>query len=483
MTTTDGAREASDEQAVYDQENWPFQADRAAFIGDDALALESYARGYVEEHGLSPDLEMPTPETLARWMHEGDCPEAEAAESEARLAKLYRERTHWHTLADSKSAVLLINVGGQSFDLTRWFFDTHLEDGRPALQVDLQPMADLFRKWAAPGERAGKHPMAPLMKAWFATRPRPASASEREHRRIIPAKLAMAPSSDRRAGKLFSMAAHVQDGPEGQLVMPGFQHDRQAPALPLALYDLGLGNREPKGRNPSAPMALRLMVTPILMTNQQDRHGNHPVSLEIPLRQLLAELYPGSRKPRPTEYWPLLMRAAEALNSPEARIPWYDPDLGRGGQRQVVIVGDIPRGPGALDDHVQMIVNLPPGSENGPQVSDNLAWWGWKSGPAYRALLNLAYWWHDIGVTTRPLGQRSDGQGQFWGPSQNPAHYPNMSDDQMVQIVFPTSARKKHRTLVSDAKKVFAELRKAGEISIIDGKPVPPLKTLPPTSE
>ena len=56
-----------------------------------------------------------------------------------------------------------------------------------------------------------------------------------------------------------------------------------------------------------------------------------------------------------------------------------------------------------------------------------------------------------------------------------------MTDDQLIQIVFPTSAKKNFRHLVSDAQKVLLELQRAGEIDIIDGKPVPPLK-LPPTT-
>ena len=44
----------------------------------------------------------------------------------------------------------------------------------------------------------------------------------------------------------------------------------------------------------------------------------------------------------------------------------------------MVSLVDIPRGPGALDDLVSIVVDLPPGSENGPQVSDNLGLWGLK---------------------------------------------------------------------------------------------------------
>ena len=39
---------------------------------------------------------------------------------------------------------------------------------------------------------------------------------------------------------------------------------------------------------------------------------------------------------------------------------------------RIVSVGDIPRGPGALDDVVRMIVDLPPGSGQGPKVRSGL---------------------------------------------------------------------------------------------------------------
>ena len=115
---------------------------------------------------------------------------------------------------------------------------------------------------------------------------------------------------------------------------------------------------------------------------QPDRHGNHPVALETPLRQLLAELHPGPRQPRPSGYWPLLMRAAEALDSMEARAPWYGPGTKRGGLRRVAPAGDIPGGSGSLDDQARIIAGLPPGSENGRQAPDNLAHWGLKPGLA-----------------------------------------------------------------------------------------------------
>ena len=88
--------------------------------------------------------------------------------------------------------------------------------------------------------------MAPLVNAWQ-QRPRPVEPNRRLTDRVIPARLAMANTSNN-PRLLFSPAAHAKYGPDGkQLVMPGFANsDTPSPALPLALYDLGAGP-------PSAP--------------------------------------------------------------------------------------------------------------------------------------------------------------------------------------------------------------------------------------
>ena len=156
-------------------------------------------------------------------------------------------------------------------------------------------------------------------------------------------------------------------------------------------------------------------------------------------------------------------------------IPWYDPDIGRGGLRRVVSLVDIPRGPGALDDLVSIVVDLPPGSENGPQVSDNLGLWGLRHRREYRTLLNLPYWWHIPGQTVRPVGRRADGKGRHWQRATDPDRYPAMSDDELVDIVFPTSGRARVSNLVGEARQVLKNLERAGELRIIEDKVLPPL--------
>ena len=177
------------------------------------------------------------------------------------------------------------------------------------------------------------------------------------------------------------------------------------------------------------------------------------------------------------------MRAAEALDSREARAPWYGPGTKRGGLRRVAPAGDIPRGSGALDDQARIIAGLPPGSENGRQAPDNLAHWGLKPGRACRARLNWAHWRPDPGARARPSGQRAEGPGRFRAQSHKPERHPALTGEQLGQTVFAKSARKNFRDPLYDAKKALLERRRAHGLAIIDGKPVPVLKPAQPTSD
>lgn len=258
--------------------------------------------------------------------------------------------------------------------------------------------------------------------------------------------------------------------------MPGFKEPKAiGPCLPLALYDLG--DAPSTSRGPAAPLPLRLFVEAVLAVPMDSRTSHTPVAMRVTLREMLAWLYPNPRKPRPNEYWPRLLAAFEALESPAARIPWYDPETGQGGLRRIVNISDIPRSPGNMDDLISIIVDLPPGSGNGPQVSDNLRYWGMKSAAGYRALLNLAYRWFEPGRTHSPVGR---GRRRRWVRVNDPERYPVLMDDDLIALCFPTSARSARRNVVSDVRKIVRQLEYAGELRVVeepDG-----FRVLPPVS-
>ncbi len=389
--------------------------------------------------------ERPTAQDLAQWLNGDDCaPDTIDAVCE-RLSPLL----------------------GYEIQPPLELCDGVITSGETAISIG--DLWDVYRSAVDAGEDV-RWPMAPLVNAWQ-QRPRPVEPNRRLTDRVIPARLAMANIATN-PRLLFSPAAHTEYGPDGkQLVMPGFSNaDTPSPALPLALYDLGAGPTISPGRG--APLALRMFVESVLSVPMQERERGQPVAMSVSLREFLKWLYP-TRTPSPAEYWPRLMAAVEALDSWDARVPLYDPQTKRSELRRVVSVGGIPRGPGALDESVRIIVDLPPGSGNGPQVSDNLRLWGVKSAPAYRLLINLAYQWHNPGVTKIPIGK---GKARRWVQVDDPERYPVIKDDDLVFLTFPTMSSRSERRKPGEAWGYVRQLEKSGELRVVHGKILPPLR-------
>ena len=377
--------------------------------------------------------EAPTPQELATWIGGGGCPAEALDEAAARLAALWG-------LAPGAVRVTGWGFGG----LVGW------ADGTREFHA---PAADLLSLVQQERERTGKYPLAPLVRAWQRrprlVRPRAASKAA-----VMPASLAMVNEGNRR-DRLFSLAAHV--GADGQSALPGFERPHgNTPALPLALYELGGGEADTRGKG--APLALRLFVVGLLAFSLEDRGG--VVAIEITLRDLLDKLYPGpGRPPKPTEYLPRLRAAIDAVNT--FRLPWRDPTTGKGGLWSAVLVRNLPAG---LDDLLRVEVDLPPGSEIGPQVPASLGAWGTQSAAAYRGLLNLSYQWHDPGRTVIPLGS---GRRRHWQRVYDPERYEPLTDADLVDVFLPTTAIGRHDHRVEKAKEIMYRLEEAGDLQIV----------------
>ena len=120
--------------------------------------------------------------------------------------------------------------------------------------------------------------------------------------------------------------------PSGQLRIPDFPDvdaTDGALALPVQLFDLGVGQEKRNGRG-AAPLALRLFVEALLALKVEDR--GRRAEFTVKLRDLLDRLYPNGR-PSPARYWPRLREAAELISSNNARIPWYDHERRTGAGR------------------------------------------------------------------------------------------------------------------------------------------------------
>ena len=428
---------------------------------NDAELLVAVAKDTAQVNKLPPDITPPTPQALAQWFQAGECPLEALDEASRRLSLLLRTAE-----AHQGEPRLYIKALVSLEDTLR--LEVSLAGTSMSLPVPHLTVAQQW--WDRTKEERPGFPITPIVLAWL-RRPIPAECNPRETGRFIPQRLAMARGDDSRAGKRYAPAAHISRN--GQGILPGFGLDPPPPvSLPLALYQMGNGPQVARGRG--APMALRLFVEVVLAVKPEERNGQ-PRALQVKLRDLLAWLYPGRKPPGPSQYLPRLEAARRALD--DTLIPIFDPETGRHDPRRIVSISVIPEGEGALDAPMRLIVDLPAGSEHGPKVSDNIRRWGARNADAYRLLLNLSYYWHNPGVTRRPVGKRSDGNGPFWALSQNPVDYPPLSDADLVAMTNAASQRQKYRTLVFEAHRALQHLADAGEVRTVEAGG---LRVLPP---
>ena len=189
------------------------------------------------------------------------------------------------------------------------------------------------------------------------------------------------------------------------------------------------------------------------------------MAYEIPLSELKQKLYPADTRIGRRVFYERLMRAVEVLDSDAARIPWYDPQTGKGDRRRVVNLTGLPHFPEATNAVVRVVVDLPPNSQAGPQVSDNLGTWGLHSAPAYRALLNLSYLWYEPGRTHYPL---DTGSGRRWVASYDAEKHEPMTDADLIGLCYPKPevSRNRHRRLERSLETLY-QLQEAGEVQIV----------------
>ena len=420
-------------------------------LGADLAVFDNYRQVWLKLH---PTEEFPTLAQLAAFLWHGECPDEDLTEANSRLNLALGLDTD-----DQPAQWMPRHMGPDGSDGT-------LYADCPGIHIRLTEILKLVDA-ARSRDPSILHPLPPLIRAWQTKCPYQVTPSARTTRRIIPGKLAQAHLEDHRTVKgIFLPAAY---SPDGQQVLPGFGMERRIPAPPLAIYEMGGGHHE-GGR--AAPLPQRMFIESLFAVPQEERGTGRPVAYEVTLRDFLSWFWP-DRQPSPSEYWDKLERAVRDLD--DLRIPIIDPDTGNGHLRRIVNITGIPRGPQRLDDTLRVVVDLPHGSQNGPQVSDRLRYWGNRSAPAWRGLINLAYIWHSPGLTHYPVPRRGRKGGHVWLRSQDPHDYPEMSDQDLIDICFPTSInRSNQRVLLQRVRRTLRLLEQEGELRIQDRRILPP---------
>ena len=314
-----------------------------------------------------------------------------------------------------------------------------------------------------------KHPVAPIIRAWL-ERPLPVKPEQRIG--IMPGSLAQVSGDDRRAGRLFNIAAHKQTdvngdqgvlpGFDGQGVLLGFVNERRGPALPIEMYKAGLDLNDPNAlKARGAPFLMRTIVDAVLLSPIGQRTAKHGVVFSVEARNFLNRMYP-ARIPAKSTWQRALKEAMEEL--PRVTMPFIDFDTGRG---QIIAPVLIQAVPNTLDDNIDFIVRLPSGNDSGPTPSENLHIYGAIRKQAYYALLNLAYDWWEPGRKRIPVN--SNGK-RHWLQSYALERYKPVTNDDVIDLTAPLTVNRNRRDAAAKGWTTIKRLHNAGELQIVEYK-------------
>ena len=286
----------------------------------------------------------------------------------------------------------------------------------------------------------------------------------------------MRDSGNPKADRLYMTPAHIGRDGEGTLIaLPGFEDGRtrgRIPALPVNLYDLGVNAGEARGGRGAAPIAARMLVKLAAAPSAFVRHSSRFLSYEITLRDLRDALYPSERldgtprkPPNVGRMWPRVREAIRVINL-DARIPILDPKTGYGHFHHLLRVNEN-FGRIDLNMPIHVVLDIPPDVEGGVQLTASLDQWGAESAPAYRALLGLAFLWHEPGRTHAPMGGR-------WLRRTGPDPYDPLTDDDAIALAFPNSQNPDRSVLSRRAWDALEALEEHGELRIESRRILPP---------
>ena len=309
-----------------------------------------------------------------------------------------------------------------------------------------------------------KHPLAPLIEAWFRRKP---NAPPRTYSAgFFPSRLA----GHERKRQAFGLPARLEHREGEQVVLPGFGSKRRMPALPEEFLRLGQLTR---GGGRGAKLPLRATLAGVEFAPPLSRNNFYT----MPVREFLNRIYPNGY-PRGGRWRSELARVAEAQAA--ARVPYIDSDTGESGSTIPVLIWRIPN---TIDGRLRIAVDLPPKSDKGAPITDNLYAYGAKDSRAFYAMLQLSVDWWQPGRTRVPIRKKLGLWAQLTD-TQKDAHierYEPYNREQIIELTAPLTTQRNERLGYQRGILTLKTLNDAGEIVLLpDGKDV--WRILPPSA-
>ena len=323
-----------------------------------------------------------------------------------------------------------------------------------------------------------KHPLAPLIHAWHSgpveVQPVRDTNGHLRGDTIMP-RITMR-DSGAQADRLYLTPAHIGVDADGsQIAFPGFGEGNKSsriPVLPVNLYDLGVQAGASRGGSGGAPVPARMLVKLAAAPSAFVRHGERFVTYAITLRDLRDALYPPEfldGRPRQQysvkRIWPRIHNAIRVINH-DARIPLLDSKTGYGHFHHLLRINEN-FGRIDLDMPIGVVLDIPPYVEGGVQLPKRLDQWGAENAPAYRALIGLAFLWHEPGRTHAPVGGK-------WLRKKGLDPYDPVTDDDAITLAYPSSVKTNRRELARRAWGALETLEEFGELRIDNRRILPP---------
>lgn len=333
--------------------------------------------------------------------------------------------------------------------------DSDLECWR---SIQLHTLVERVMELQKSGQEAS-NPLVPLIRGV----PLEVAPSLSTERRILPAMAlrgsGRTPSPSQ--GILFPLEGM---GPQETRVrasfLPGFRFAGPHVSPLLELWELG-GGRQRNGGH-TVPVCQRVFIEALLGVPWGVRN-ELVVVYRVRLDQFLKWIWP-NQPPSRVRYIEAIEEAAAYLD--RFRVAFFCEDTGLWGRHRVVDFLTLPtwtRRPS--EEEIRIRVHLPPGSRQGPQVSDNLRRYSVESAPCWRALLMLPFMWDDPGRTLVPAG----GPGP-WVRTRKKKKHPVLNNADLVRILFPVSENQAgvRRALLPRALEHLERLQRDGEL-YLDG--------------
>ena len=445
----------------------------------EALAADRAAYALIAQHFSRAGEVPPTLEHLAEYIpHIGRGAIDEARDRAARILGIPEPLSYQCWWASEHSTITLVAPwAAWTYEppVDAWFVDYAVDDdddnpdsgwlSHMVRPIHLHTLVERVTELQQSGAEA-PNPLVPLIREV----PIEVAPSLSTERRILPAMPLRGSTRTHRPshGTLFQPEGFSLQEGRSSSFLPGFRLAGPNKSPLLELWELGATRQREEGwkRNRGGhvvPIVQRIFIEALLGVPFEAR-GEMVVVYPVRLDRFLDWIWP-HQHPSRGRYIEAIEKASAELDG--FRVNLFNEETSLWGRHRIVDLLTLPtwtRRPS--EEEIRIRVHLPPGSQQGPPVSDRLRLYSVDSRPCWQVLLTAPFMWHDPGRTRVRAGKAGP-----WVPTRQRKRYPVLSNDDLVKLVLPVNENQAPIRQVSLPRAIehLKRLQKDGELYLVDG--------------